>query len=184
MALNLMALRIRASPDTTGIIDDIRYSLREATRELRSFSDLLHPVKAQGSGFDSTLQRCLDGFAMRTELRVKFRGTGTVDELPPAVQELLQRMVQEALANVERYASSASRVTVKLSRLRQRLHLVIADDGKGVRKEHPPTDDMEQPDFGVSIPGMKALARQLGGRLHIRSRSTGTMVHAVVPIRR
>jgi|KBSSwiStaDraftv2_1062776.scaffolds.fasta_scaffold02337_21 signal transduction histidine kinase len=183
MALNLMALRIRASPDTTGIIDDIRSSLREATRELRSFSDLLHPVKAQGNGYHSTLQRCVDGFAMRTELRVKFRGIGTVNELPPAAQEVLQRIVQGALANVDRHAS-ASRVTVKLSRLRQRLHLVIADDGKGVRKEHPPTDDMEQPDFGVSIPGMKALARQLGGRLHIRSRSTGTMVHAVVPIRR
>jgi signal transduction histidine kinase len=183
MALNLMALRIRASPDTTGIIDDIRYSLREATRELRSFSDLLHPVKAQGSGFDSTLQRCLDGFAMRTELRVKFRGTGTVDELPPAVQELLQRMVQEALANVERYAS-ASRVTVKLSRLRQRLHLVIADDGQGVRKERPSTDDIDQPDLGVGTSKLKALARQLGGTLHIRSRSTGTMVHVVVPLRR
>ena len=119
---------------------------------------------------------------MRTQLGVTFKATGIIDELPLPVQEALLRIVQESLANVYRHAS-ASRVTVKLSHLRQRLHLVIADDGKGVRN-YRPTVGTEQPTLGVGIPGMKARAHQLGGKLDIRSRSTGTMVHAVVPVRR
>ena len=182
MALNLMALRSRAGADATGIIDDIRGSLKEATRELRSFGYLLHPVEVQKDGLHWTLRRYVDGFAMRTQLGVKFKATGIIDELPLPVQEALLRIVQESLANVYRHAS-ASRVTVKLSHLRQRLHLVIADDGKGVRN-YRPTDGTEQPTLGVGIPGMKARAHQLGGKLDIRSRSTGTMVHAVVPVRR
>jgi signal transduction histidine kinase len=36
----------------------------------------------------------------------------------------------------------------------------------------------------VGIPGMRARARQFGGRLDIRSRSRGTIVHAVMSIPR
>src|SRR5262249_5496255 len=114
MALNLAALRIRAGADAAGIIDDIRGSLEEAARELGSFGYLLHPVEVQRDGLYATLQRYVDGFAMRTRLAVKFRATGTVDELPLPVQEALLRIVQESLANIYRHAS-ASLVTVRLS---------------------------------------------------------------------
>jgi signal transduction histidine kinase len=36
----------------------------------------------------------------------------------------------------------------------------------------------------VGIPGMRARARQFGGKLDIRARARGTIVHAVVPIPR
>jgi signal transduction histidine kinase len=180
MALNLMALRSRAGADAAGLIDEIRGSLSQATRELRSFGYLLHPVEIGRDGLHSTFQRYLDGFAKRTQLEAKFRATDTIDELPLPVQEALLHIVQESLANVYRH-SSATRVTVKLGQHRRRLHIVIADNGTGIRNNRP-TDDLEQPSVGVGIPGMKARVRPLGGRLDIRSRATGTMVHAVVPI--
>jgi signal transduction histidine kinase len=182
ISLNLMALRNRAGADAAELIEDIRLSLREATRQVASFGYLLHPAEVQRDGLHSTLQRYVDGFAKRTRLEASFRATGTIDELPLPVQEALLRIVQEALANAYRHAS-ASCVTVKLSHLRQRLHLVVADDGKGSRNK-PLTDDTERPTLGVGIPGMKARVQQVGGMLQIRSRSTGTVVHAVVPTRR
>jgi len=181
MALHLMVLRDRAGADTE-TIDEIRGSLKEATRELRSLSYLLHPVEVQRDGLSCTLRRYLNEFARRTQLAVKLGGTATIDKLPLPVQEALLRIVQESLTNVYRHAS-ASRVTVKFSHLRQWLHLMITDDGTGIGNNRP-VDDLAQPSLGVGIPGMKARAHQLGGRLQIRSRSTGMMVHAVVPINR
>jgi signal transduction histidine kinase len=183
MALNLMTLKYKASADASGIIDNIRCSLKEATRELRSFGYLLHPAEVQMDGLHWTLRRYVDGFAMRTQLGVNLKTTGIIDELPMPVQEALLRIVQEALTNVYRHAS-ASRVTVKLSHRRQKLHLLIADDGSGIIRSQASTADKELRTAGIGIPGMEARARQLGGSLHIRARSTGTMVHVVVPLRR
>jgi two-component system sensor histidine kinase UhpB len=94
----------------------------------------------------------------------------------------LLRIVQESLANIYRHAA-ASRVTIKVSHVGHRLHLVIADDGKGIRNS-PTMEGDKQLGLGVGIPGMKARARQIGGRLDIRSGSRGTIVHVVVPLRR
>jgi signal transduction histidine kinase len=182
MSLNLMALRNRVGAEAIETIDDIRASLKEASRELRSFGYLLHPVEIQRDGLHATLQRYVDGFAMRTQLGAAVRVSGTIDELPLPIQEALLRIVQESLANVYRHAS-ASRVTVKLSHVSQRLHLIIADDGKGI-PSHRHADESEPPTLGVGIPGMRARARQFGGKLDIRSRSRGTIVHAVVPVPR
>jgi signal transduction histidine kinase len=188
MSLNLMALRNRASTgaDATGIFEDIRASLKVVTRELRSFSYFLYPTQVQREGLHATLQRYIEGFAGRTQLAAHIRATGraagTIDALPLPVQEALLRIVQESLANVYRHAS-ASRVTVKLRHVGHRLHLVIADDGTGNRNSLT-TEDNKPLSRGVGIPGMKARARQIGGRLDIRRRFGGTIVHVVVPIRR
>ncbi len=182
MALNLATLRNRTGADAAELIADISASLREATRELASFGYLLHPPAVQRDGLHSTLQRYVDGFAKRTQLDVKFRAAGSIDGLPLPVQEALLRIVQESLANVYRHAS-ASHVTVKLSQVGQRLHIVIADDGKGIQSDRP-SDERRELSLGVGIPGMKARARRLGGKIDIRSRSGGAVVHAVVPIHR
>jgi signal transduction histidine kinase len=182
MALNLATLRNRTGADVAELIQDISGSLREATRELASFGYLLHPPAVQRDGLHSTLQRYVDGFAKRTQLEMKFRAATTIDELPLPVQEALLRIVQESLANVYRHAS-ASHVTVKLSQVRQRLHIVIADDGKGIQSNSQ-SDQRRELSRGVGVPGMEARARRLGGKIDIRSRSGSTVVHAVVPIHR
>lgn len=182
IALNLTALRSKAGADATELINDISGSLKEATRELASFGYLLHPPEVRRDGLHSTLQRYVDGFAKRTQLEVKFRAAGTIDEMPLPVQEALLRIVQESLANVYRHAS-ASHVRVKLSHIGRRLHLMIADDGKGIQSNRG-SDERPELSLGAGIPGMVARARRLGGQVDIRSRSGGTVVHAVVPIRR
>jgi signal transduction histidine kinase len=179
MALHLMSLKSMAtqSPGTAQTIEDIETSLKEATRELRSFSYLLHPMEVQRDGLFPTLQRYLDGFAMRTRLQAQIRASSGIDDLPLALQEALMRVVQEALANTYRHAS-ASKVVVKFSRVRRRLHLVIHDDGGGFPR------DSRLPKLGVGIPGMRARMRQFGGTLDFRTGPRGTFVHAVVPLNR
>ena len=182
MALHLMSLKsmMTKSPGTAQTIEDIETSLKEATRELRSFSYLLHPMEVQRDGLFPTLQRYLDGFAMRTRLQARIQASSYIDDIPLLLQEALMRVAQEALTNTYRHAS-ASKVIVKFSRVRRRLHLVIRDDGRGFpRDQHTGRGDL--PRLGVGIPGMRARVRQFGGTLDIRASTRGTFVHAVVPL--
>jgi len=122
----------------------------------------------------------LKGFARRTRLRAKVKATGPVDEIPLPLQQALLRLVQEALANVHRHAS-ASRALVNLSCAGRRVHLVISDDGKGICTDQPCADAMPAK-LGVGIPGMRARIGHFGGRFDVRSRPSGTIVHAVVSV--
>jgi signal transduction histidine kinase len=179
IALNLMTLRTGTSThaSTTKIVEDIEASLQEAVRELRSFSYALHPREIDRDGIAATLERYVDGFSRRTGLQVVIELTDILDALPPKLQEALLRIVQEALANVHRHAA-ASKVDIKFNRVRKRLHLIVADNGRGVAGD----SHKHQTVHGVGIPGMRARVRQFGGEVHIRSRRGHTIVHAVVPI--
>ena len=182
MDLNLMNLKsaARTGGDINPIVEDIGASLQEATKELRAFSYLLHPTQLETDGLAPSLKRYVEGFARRTQLRAKLKTTGPIDELPLPLQLALLRIVQEALANVHRHAS-ASRALVSLSCTRRRVHLVISDDGKGIRIDQGHWD-AKSPKLGVGIPGMKARIRHFGGKLDVRSRPSGTIVHAVVSV--
>jgi signal transduction histidine kinase len=182
MDLNLINLRsaARAGGDINTIVEDIGESLQEAIKELRAFSYLLHPTQLETDGLTASLKRYIEGFARRTRLRARLKTTGPVDAIPLQLQQALLRIVQEALANVHRHAS-ASRALVNLSCAGRRVHLVISDDGKGSWTDQPCSDAMPAK-LGVGIPGMRARRRHFGGRLDVRARPSGTIVHAVVSV--
>lgn len=182
--LNLMALvGARNSVEQRAqIFGDIRRSLAAAMKEMRTFTYLLYPQELAQRGLHEALASYIEGFSQRTGLKVKFRTTENLDVLPEPLQQPLLRIVQESLANVHRHAS-ATRIIIKLQRRTNRLHLLIADNGIGLRSA-PSLNCSEGAalPLGIGIPGMAARARQLGGWLSVRSRSTGTLVHATLPI--
>lgn len=182
--LNLMALvGARNSVDQRAqIFGDIRRSLAAAMKEMRTFTYLLYPQELAQRGLHEALASYIEGFSQRTGLKVKLRTTENLDDLPERLQQPLLRIVQESLANVHRHAS-ATRIIIKLQRRANRLHLLIADDGIGLQRAPSLNcaDGVSLP-LGIGIPGMAARARQLGGWLNVRSKSTGTLVHATLPV--
>jgi len=182
--LNLMALSsiCRSVPQGGPLFAEIQQSLVAAMNELRTFTYLLYPQELAQRGLLEALDGYINGFSQRTGLITSLRVTDELDDLPQCLQQSLLRIVQESLANVHRHAS-ASRVTIKLQRRANRVHLLIADDGIGLRDaaSMPPTDEAILK-LGIGIPGMTARARQLGGKLDVRSRTRGTLVHASLPI--
>ncbi|PDQ34542.1 MAG: hypothetical protein B5766_10875 [Candidatus Lumbricidophila eiseniae] len=82
------------------------------------------------------------------------------------------RIVQEALANVVRHAQ-AHRVTVRLERVGDQLHLTVTDDGRGV-----PTGQR----VGYGILGMQERAELLGGSVAVFPGATGgTQITVTLP---
>jgi PAS domain S-box-containing protein len=178
IGLNLIALK--GSKGSCSVLEDIENSLDEASKELRTFTYLLHPPALADDGLIGTLGRYVEGFKRRTNLCVSLRSSGSIDELSRPAQESILRVVQEALANVHRHAD-ASRAQVHLRRLGDHLHVVVSDDGIGLKASGDAALGTRLP-TGVGIAGMTARMRQLGGSLHIRSKPNGTIVHAIVPI--
>jgi PAS domain S-box-containing protein len=183
IGLNLTTLRSRAAAEgeTRKLFDEIDSLLNETTKELRTFTYLLHPPNLESEGLRTTLKGFVSGFGRRTGLQTSVTSDRAADELPLPLQRSILRIVQEALSNVHRHAS-ASRVSVNLKCLGDRMHLVINDDGRGI-KETLDHRTGEASSLGVGITGMTARMQQFGGKLHIRSGGKGTTVHAVTPIR-
>jgi len=82
----------------------------------------------------------------------------------------LFRISQEALTNVARHAS-ATHVQVTVHASENRLRLVVADNGCGLKDD--PATPVQPPDAdsrpGIGMVGMRARARSIGGELVLRS---------------
>ena len=177
--LNLMNLRSKArfNGDLVQLWDQIEGSICEAGKELRAFSHLMHPPYLHDEGLYATLSHYVKRYADRSGLEVRFHSTRSIDKLPFSMQRSLFRIVQEALANVSRHAS-ASRVSVQVRCLASRIHLVIADNGRGFAPV--PHGEQRSSGHGIGILGIRARVRQFGGDVRIRSGAKGTTIHAVV----
>jgi signal transduction histidine kinase len=180
--LNLMTLRAKCTPypGMHDLLESVESSLEEATRELRTFTYLLHPLALENDGLEKTLRTYLDGYARRTGLRAQMSVAGDVEGLPFPLQCSLLRIIQEALANVHRHAA-ASHVSVGLRRRSDALRLTVADDGCGMPDANGRADARVR--NGMGIPGMRARLREFKGNLEIRSGPHGTTITAIVPLR-
>jgi signal transduction histidine kinase len=88
------------------------------------------------------------------------------------------RIFQEALTNVARHAG-ATRVEVKLDQRDDRLSLVIADNGKGIR------EGAAKSPTSLGLLGIRERVRRLGGEVEVtRRRGGGTMVRLALPLER
>lgn len=180
VAIELLLMRLRTiTPQATGtdaVLDQMKSSLKQAQRELRIFTYLLHPPDLRREGLKATLERFIDGFADRTGVAAQTTIAEGIDAIPYALQRSILRIVQEALANVHHHAQ-ATLVTVRLTLRQGRIDVRIADDGHGI----PAGAGSAGPHHGVGIPGMRARARHFGGEVKIFSGRRGTLVVAMIP---
>ena len=112
---------------------------------------IIGPSVSTSMVFCSTIGRYIDGYAERSGLSVSVRSSPQVDKLPRRMQRTLFRIVQEGLANVHRHAC-ASHASFQLRWISGRVHVIITDDGRGVRdKQHGSPMRM-----GVGLRGIRA----------------------------
>jgi signal transduction histidine kinase len=137
--------------------------------------DQLRAAPLENSGLIESLKKQCDALGFRTGAKVEF----TLGELPaaetfaPGEHEAIQRVAQEALANVARHAR-ASKVRVSLASVDGQVRLTIQDDGAGF--------DPNGQARGQGIGNMRARAEEFGGRLELTSQAgSGTSVVFSIP---
>jgi PAS domain S-box-containing protein len=146
-----------------------RQSLSEARRSVHA----LRPEALKESSFWDALQEMIKSITVGTALHPSFKAQGKVDQLPPAWQENLLHIGQEALANTIKYAS-AHKFGTRLKYDPKELRLEFSDDGDGFR--------LQDRHDGRGLAGMRERVEQMGGELKITtSRGKGTKITVVLP---
>jgi signal transduction histidine kinase len=140
----------------------------------------LRPAILDELGLLPALRSSLNGFARRTGLRVRFRGSASAEKLSNEQKTVLFRIAQESLTNVAKHAQ-ASRVDIVLRKAEGGLCMEIADNGKSFRSVPHQSVRSKQ---GLGLLGMQERVRLVNGRFNINpDPSRGTTVRVVVPFK-
>lgn len=154
-------------------------ALELAMQELRAAAD---EMDASVSELRTTLhgrrlEEALKGRAAELQQAsgVDIQVHGTAGALPTFVAVHAYRVAAEAMINAVRHAA-AEHVDVAIHGERERLRLIVTDDGEGLPRAASDS---------TGIASMRARARTLGGRLELRGGSggRGTSVLLDVPVR-
>jgi PAS domain S-box-containing protein len=181
LKMNLEAMRMQApAGKKNGVLAQSVELVDEATQDIRTLAQLLHPPLLDEAGLLSAIRWLVDGFSERAGIGVELEFSPEIGRLPENVEIALFRVIQESLNNVHRHAA-AKKARVEIKETSDTVILEVSDDGKGLRPELVVSASNVKPIFGVGILGMKERLSQLGGTLDIVARKKGTMVKAVLP---
>src|ERR1700686_4172611 len=183
-ALNMNLSAVRADVErlakTANALTDSENLVQQMSTEVRTISHLLHPPLLDEAGLASALRWYVDGFVLRSKIKVALDLPEDFGRLPRESETAIFRVVQECLTNIHRHSESP----IARIRLRQRddhVRVEIEDKGKGI----PPEKQEEMTSSGtpgVGIRGMRERLRQLGGTLEFRSNGSGTFVTVELPL--
>src|SRR5690606_16502380 len=102
---------------------------RETQQELKLIIEELRPAALQGKGLAGAMKEYAERWQAHTGIRVETFVEGE-RALPLEVEQVLYRVLQEALSNIARHAE-AETVNIHLSMSPEQVVLMIADNGRG-----------------------------------------------------
>ena len=152
----------------------------QCSREVRTFSYLLHPPLLDEEGLASALGWYVEGFTGRSGINVELDVAVEFGRLSQELEMTLFRVVQESLTNIHRH-STGRRATIRVVRDEAEVRLEVKDDGRGMDARTLEKVSRGVSTLGVGICGMRERVWQLGGELQIESSPRGTTVTVVLP---
>ena len=159
-------------------ITELRDLTGETLEGVRRMAIDLRPPMLDDLGLEAALQAFVQDFSHRWPVKAKFTSS-RLGRLPPEVELVLYRIVQEALSNVAKHAN-ASWAEARLTRRGRSLRLVIEDDGCGFDVEAT----MGSRGSGLGLFGMEERLALIGGSVQVESavgRGTRISVEAPLP---
>ncbi len=154
-------------------VDRIRELVESSLGMVRNMALLLRPSMLDDLGLAAALEWQANQVSRSTGVRIRIGADGLPSELPEEHKICVFRIVQEALNNVSRHAR-ASAVEINVLAGRDRISVMIRDDGRGFRTPRPQ---------GLGLIGMQERAESLGGTLTISSGpGQGTTIEVALPL--
>jgi signal transduction histidine kinase len=178
LVLELEGTRLLWETDSTQArttLDNAITTARTGLVETRRALQALRSTPLADLGFNRAVCDLAEGMAARNQWQLQIDLPELSVVLPALVEEVLYRIIQEGLTNIERHAD-ASRVTLTLRLVDEELDLLLTDDGCGFAPETSNAADK----FGLL--GMKERSDLIGGKLAIASApGRGVRLHLTVP---
>ena len=175
VGLRLLEKKLHDPDSLIAAIEDMDRTLQNVSENLHRLAMDLRPASLDHLGLGAALRQQIESFAETQSVEVKFDALDITDRLPPNMETLLYRIVQEALTNIARHAQ-ATRVEILLQKRDNSLVMIIEDNGIGFKT----TDALKTERLGLF--GMRERAEMLGGELIIESiLGKGTTISVEVP---
>lgn len=163
-------------------LDDLDTLIGRVAEGTRDAVTRLRPRLLDDRGLASAVEWLVATTARQCDLDLSLSLEGDIDRLEPSSGEVREatasaiacfRVLQEALSNAIRHAG-ATRVTILLSVVDERLILRVDDDGRGIDTRHR---------TGLGLLTMRERARSVGGTMTVERRpSGGTRVRCELPL--
>jgi signal transduction histidine kinase len=188
LAQYLTALRLKldtlceAGPSRPQVLDELRSLIDELGGAVNRLAWELRPVVLDELGLGSAVSHYLEEWAEMARLPVDVEIDLNGQELPPAVEATVFRVLQEAATNVLRHAE-ATRMGVILEARDDEVRLIVEDNGKGF-----PADAGKLPFVGTRRFGLFGMRERLAlvhGKLDVESGPAhGTTLFISIPLGR
>lgn len=173
--------RAKSATEMRGQINELRELTLQTLEAVRKLAVELRPTTLDDLGLLAALEAYTDSYRSRMPLQVGFEVRGFDDDsarLPPQLELVLYRVVQEALTNAAKH-SGAQHVRVELRRARDEVIARVTDDGQGFDVD----DVMRSRERGLGLFGMQERLALVRGTLIIDSSpGQGTSIEAFVPV--
>jgi signal transduction histidine kinase len=154
--------------------------LAHAITEVRRISRNLRPSELDDLGLLAAIRSLAGEFSERSGIKLQLELPSAPCALPVEVELNIYRIIQEALANVERHAH-ARRVDLALQTADRRLRITLRDDGAGFMPNGAPRTAEARP--GMGLVDMRERATHLGGHCEIHTElGHGTEVIVEIPL--
>jgi PAS domain S-box-containing protein len=170
-------LRAGKYKDALALLKESRRLFEKSVKQLKALATELHPPDLDVLGLPTALRLHIDQITHMIPLKIHFNDTTRRATIPPEIQTVFFRIVQECLNNVITHAQ-AQHVRVRLSSPKQQLRLFITDDGKGFNPAHQAL----KPGTHLGLQVMQEMIAGLGGMLNISSTpGKGVKVTVTIP---
>jgi two-component system, NarL family, sensor histidine kinase UhpB len=173
--------RAKSTDELRGQMHELRQLTVETLEAVRKLAVELRPATLDDLGLVAALDAYAESYSARMPTQVVFAAEGFADDdrrLPPQIELVLYRVVQEALTNAAKHAD-ASTVRVQLTRRPDEVVATIHDDGVGFDVD----DVMRFRERGLGLFGMQERMALVQGQLTIESEpGHGTHIQARVPL--
>ena len=178
MEVEELADQVGDSPVEAGpIFHRIWNQIGELGSDLHSLSHSLHSSTLESLGLVAGIKAFCKEFAEQQEIQVDFAHENIPRGVPADVALCLFRVTQEGLRNIKRH-SGADRAELRLQCSGEKLHLSVADRGRGFDM------NTRSSQSGIGIRSMEERLRSFGGQLEISSRPReGTTINAWLPLK-
>jgi signal transduction histidine kinase len=178
LSLGLKALE-RTGSAPVAALQALQAMASEIGRDIHRAAADLRPSALDDLGLEKALAALAANSGQPEDLRVDIEAVGDVSGLPAEVEILVYRAIQEALNNVLKHAR-ARNVSVVLERSRDKLRVIIEDDGVGFDPDLPADPDRPPP---LGLLGMRERLDLVGGAMTIESApGAGTTLFIDVPL--
>jgi len=162
--------------ESSAALQDALKLVELCTSEVRTMSYLLHPPLLEELGLGGALPWYVEGFTNRSGVAVDLDLPPGLGRLPDSIELAVFRVLQESLTNIHRHSGSKA-ATIRLRFENGNVLFSIEDYGKGFG-----AIDTQLTKSGIGIASMRERVREVGGQLHINSKTTGMTIEVTIPV--